>query len=124
MPEQQAAAPAPSPHILSCRPWRSVPPMLPPPTEAAGEGIIHGGGSVDDEVLAVADGADGAAVGEHDRLGGREGHPGGKRESVHLGDGAAPRSAVWPRWEGPGGIGGRGRRGSRQAPSNKRGPAR
>ena len=88
-----------------------------------GRGDGHGGGRVDDEVLAVADGADGAAVEEHDRLGGREGHPGGKRESVHLGDGAAPRSAVSPQWEGPGGVGGRGRRGGRQAPSNKRGPA-
>jgi len=42
MPAQQAAAPAPSPHILSCRPWRSVPPTLPPPTEAAGEGMATG----------------------------------------------------------------------------------
>ena len=42
MPAQEAAAPTPSPHILSCRPWRSVPPTLPPPTEAAGEGMATG----------------------------------------------------------------------------------
>jgi len=42
MPAQPAAASAPSPHILSCRPWRSVPPMLPPPTKAAGEGMATG----------------------------------------------------------------------------------
>jgi len=69
----------------------------------------------------VVDGSDGATVEEHYRLSGREGHPGGERENVHLEDGAAPRSAVSPRWEQ---VGGRGRRESRQAPSKEKGPAR
>jgi len=84
----------------------------------------NGGGSVDEKVSAVVDGADGAAAEEHDRLGGQEGHQGGKRESVYLGDGAAPLSAVSSRWKGQGKVGGRGRRGSRQAPSKKKETAR